>query len=241
MIDSRMHRLRAFFNKASILFILLLLVPPAIAEQKPELTNSDCLDCHGDPAFTGEVNGKEISLFVDADKFKKSVHGGNDCTSCHADITEIPHAEALQKVQCASCHGDIANVYSQSTHGKAFALKIPEAPDCVTCHGTHDILPKSDLASKTHLLHEIELCTSCHMNPKIAGKYNLPAADRIEAYKNGIHGRGVLKKRPTRVADLRHVPYRTQRPTKIRSSVQYLLVKDSGALRFLSPGNPGGF
>ena len=188
MSDSRMHRTKKFCSKTSIFLILFFnALSPAIAEEQkePQLTNSDCLDCHGDPAFTGEVNGKEVSLFVDAEKFKKSVHGGNDCISCHADITEIPHAEVLQKVQCASCHDDIANVYSQSTHGKAFALKIPEAPDCVTCHGTHNILPKSDLASKTHLLHEIELCTSCHMNPKIAGKYDLPPRTELKLIRMG--------------------------------------------------------
>jgi len=182
-----------------VLFIILLVLVPLLqsaeaqTSEEVDLSSQACLECHGDPTLTKEVNGTEISVFVEADRFQKSVHADIDCVSCHADISEIPHPDSLQKVDCAGCHEEETNTYLKSTHGKAHAEKIPEAPDCVTCHGKHDILPKSDPSSRTHPLHQIEICTSCHLNPKIAGKYNLPATDKIEAYKTGIHGRGMLK------------------------------------------------
>lgn len=179
-----------------LVLILSILAGYSLAadDQQNDLSNDVCLSCHNDPELIKELpGGKKISVFVNEDKFKKSVHGANDCISCHADITEVPHQENLAKVDCSGCHGDVNDVYQASTHGKAFAAKIPEAPDCVTCHGNHDILPKSNPESKTHPLHQIEICASCHMNPAIAGKYKLPKADRIEAYKYGIHGRGLLQ------------------------------------------------
>ncbi len=179
----------------TISFILSFASHSALSKEaeKPDLSNDVCLECHGDSELKKEVSGKEISLFVNKDVFAKSIHGGNDCISCHTDITEVPHPESLKKADCSSCHEDAVNIFLKSTHGKAFLAKIPEAPDCATCHGKHDILAKSDPHSKTHPLHQIEICTSCHLNPKIAGKYNLPSADKIEDYKLGIHGKGLLE------------------------------------------------
>jgi cytochrome b subunit of formate dehydrogenase len=179
----------------TISFILFLASHSALGkeDEKADLSNEVCLECHGDSELKKEVNGKEISLFVNKDIFAKSIHGGNGCISCHNDITEIPHPESLKKADCSGCHEDAVNIFLNSTHGKAFTAKIPEAPDCASCHGKHDILAKSDPHSKTHPLHQIEICTSCHLNPRIAGKYNLPKADKIEDYKLGIHGKGLLE------------------------------------------------
>lgn len=181
--------------KSLVIILILLSCTFAIAQgEAPDLSNEACLACHSDDTLTGKnAAGKDISVFVDEAKFKASVHGGNDCISCHADITEIPHAESLAKVECGSCHSDISEVYTASTHGVAFAKKIPEAPDCASCHGKHDILAHTDPRSKTHPLNEVEICASCHMNPKIAGKYNLPTADAIQTYRQSIHGRGLLQ------------------------------------------------
>jgi cytochrome b subunit of formate dehydrogenase len=151
----------------------------AAVEQKPDLSNEVCLECHGDDESVK--------------KFDSSIHAGNDCISCHDSISDVPHEEKLPRVQCANCHGDEGDKYSASTHGKAFAAGVKDAPSCATCHGTHDILPKSDLHSRIHQLHQIEICEKCHANPAIAGKYNLPPADKIEAYKDSIHGRGVIR------------------------------------------------
>jgi cytochrome b subunit of formate dehydrogenase len=191
-----------FYKSAAILLSIIIsnalflfdITPAFGQESENDLTNEVCFECHSDPGLTKEIEGqKPISLFVDQKIFEQSVHGGNECISCHSDITEIPHADSLKKADCSACHEDAVQVYLKSTHGIAYTQKIPEAPNCAACHGDHDILPKSDSRSKTHPLHQIEICTSCHLNPKIAGKYNLPKADKIEDYKNGVHGKGVLE------------------------------------------------
>lgn len=186
-IGSRIFRLPTPFilkqmkiRKGHLLVIgLCLSLPLFAAEEKPDLSNGVCLECHGDDDSVKKID--------------TSVHAGNDCVSCHDSITEVPHQENLPKVECATCHSDQADLYQASTHGKAFAAGIKEAPTCATCHGTHNILPKSDFHSRIHPLHQIETCTTCHSNPAIAGKYNLPHADKIETYKNSIHGKGVIR------------------------------------------------
>lgn len=66
-------------------WLALLQVAGAAAAQKP--TNEDCLACHGDAILTGDVKGKSVSLHVDPDKFKSSIHGGMfTCVDCHTDV-----------------------------------------------------------------------------------------------------------------------------------------------------------
>ena len=163
-------------------------------EEKSDLSNESCFECHSDSELTGEdVTGKAISLFVDPKKYATSVHGSNDCISCHESISEIPHEEALKKVECGSCHSDESEKYSASSHGKAMAAGKKESPDCFTCHGKHDILSRTDPQSKIHPLNQIEICTSCHMDPEVIEKSHLPRVDQIQDYKTGVHGRGVLR------------------------------------------------
>lgn len=186
---------RTWLLTSIILIILALVSLPAMAgetEEAPDLSNAACFTCHSDPELSKkDAKGKVIPLFVDETVYGKSVHGANECVSCHQDITELPHPETLAKVDCGGCHSDESEVYANSSHGKAFAARAPEAPSCVTCHGNHDILPKSSSASRINPLHEIEICVSCHLDPKVAYKYHL--TDGLQNYKESVHGRGVLK------------------------------------------------
>ncbi|HJZ13263.1 MAG TPA: cytochrome c3 family protein, partial [Acidobacteriota bacterium] len=180
--------------KLLLILPFLLVSSFAVAQEDADLSDSLCLECHSDTGLSKKTpDGKEVSLYVNGDTFKPSVHGGNSCISCHDDISEIPHPEALKKVECATCHSSESDVFLKSSHGKAFQAKAAEAPQCKNCHGYHDVLPKSDPASRTHPLNQVEICTGCHLNAAIAQKYHLPPGDKIESFKTGIHGRGLLR------------------------------------------------
>ena len=89
------------------LFCLLFLslfhcLPDGFSQEVTD--NQTCFECHSDAELTGEINGLEVSMFVDSTTFENSVHGGFSCVDCHSDITEIPHEDPLQKVVIASCH-----------------------------------------------------------------------------------------------------------------------------------------
>jgi nitrate/TMAO reductase-like tetraheme cytochrome c subunit len=94
------------------------------------------------------------------------MHGAAACVDCHADLSkvqEFPHAEAVAKVSCATCHDDVASQYRDGIHSWAkekAGLKM--APSCVDCHGTHDIAPQADAASRTHKANVPATCGTCH-------------------------------------------------------------------------------
>ena len=64
--------------------------------------------------LTMEKKGKEISLFVKEDVFKKSVHSKLSCVACHKgfDPENIPHAENIQEINCVNCHQNVLTKHS---------------------------------------------------------------------------------------------------------------------------------
>lgn len=157
------------------------------AQEESELSNDLCLECHADSTLTGQdESGKEVSAYVDPKRYVASVHGTNECVSCHAGITEVPHADSLPKVECSTCHSDQSEVFVSSSHGKAVAANKANAPDCASCHGKHDILPKSNFNSRTHPLKQIQICSECHLKSDAAGH-------DVDQYAESIHGRGVIR------------------------------------------------
>ena len=91
-----------------------------------------------------------------------SVHEGTECTECHEDISELPHAEKLDPVNCGNCHEDVTALYKK--HGILEVGTDADLPSCASCHGTHDILSPSDRRSKVHPLKLPETCGGCHEN-----------------------------------------------------------------------------
>ncbi len=112
-----------------------------------------------------------------------------DCIDCHADIQELPHEEKLQKVQCGTCHEDEQAALDVGVHGKALREHSPDAPTCAQCHGTHDILPADSSGSRVSKAHQAETCGSCHANPEIVARNNIPIKNPVALYEKSIHGR----------------------------------------------------
>ncbi|HEX9204932.1 MAG TPA: cytochrome c3 family protein, partial [Candidatus Deferrimicrobiaceae bacterium] len=74
---------------------------------------SECMDCHGDKTIEKSLpDGKTVSLYVDLQAYRQSVHGGSSCVTCHADA-KAPH-DKLGKVSCGKCHGDAEKSYAAS-------------------------------------------------------------------------------------------------------------------------------
>ena len=102
------------FNVSIYFFVFILFLPFSGAQ---EITKTEsCMECHADKSAEGERNGKKISIFVDVEGYKKSVHSGLACVDCHADIKEFPHNDELKKVDCAACHEE-ANVIESASPG----------------------------------------------------------------------------------------------------------------------------
>lgn len=129
------------------------------------LSNSDCLDCHGDNTLTEtNASGRVISLFVDAARLATSVHSTNSCVSCHTDATarhpddNIP----LKPVNCAICHPQQTESYNASVHGLALKAGHHDAATCQDCHDSHDIISGNSELSPMYPSRQAQTCGRCH-------------------------------------------------------------------------------
>ena len=103
-----------------VLFLLLGSSLAASKKAKPQDKSAECLACHSDSNLIKEENGKQISLHVDEQHFKSSIHGSMfQCTDCHKDVKGFPHDPAPAKVDCATCHEQEVKAYNSSLHAMA--------------------------------------------------------------------------------------------------------------------------
>jgi len=131
----------------------------------------DCGDCHK----------------IEKAQFEKSVHADEiSCTDCHQDA-DSNHSKGFKSaVDCLSCHDKMDKIKT-TVHAKALFDKDKKVFKCYACHGTHDILPKSNKFSKVNPANLNETCTSCHKDIKgkgllgFFGKFKISAHEKIYA------------------------------------------------------------
>ncbi len=160
-------------------------------------SNDDCLMCHEDRTLTGERNGREISVWVDAKRLAGSVHAGLDCVACHQDLegAELPHGEDVARVDCGTCHDTEAEAHAESLHGQAAKRGDPHAPSCVDCHGHHDVLSPKNPRAKTATMNIPALCGGCHREGSpVSREYAIPQHNILANYSESIHGEGLYGK-----------------------------------------------
>ncbi len=154
---------------AAALFTALLAATGASAAQKP--TNDDCLTCHGDASLTKDVNGKTVSLHVDPEKFKNSMHGGMfSCVDCHTDVKTSPHENTPAKVSCATCHADQQAAGSEVFMQNPARVAALVPPVRIAMAVPHELLGSSDAKSRTNHANIPATCGSCHNQSSRHGK-----------------------------------------------------------------------
>jgi formate dehydrogenase subunit gamma len=149
-----------------VMFFLLSILLFNFASTALAFTNEECLACHN-----------SVEPKVDINVLNKSVHNRLPCSSCHSDIQTLPHKKSLTAVNCANCHSNIAKEMVESIHYKS---NKENKPNCVACHGSHDILPASNEQSKTNFFNIPSLCITCHNDTQI--------------YENSIHSQALQEK-----------------------------------------------
>lgn len=122
-----------------------------------------CIECHVSDIIKSEFRAIPT-------EWKQSWHYQNDvsCHSCHggdpkdAATSMDPHrffAGTPKPAQvpefCGKCHIGILKNYQESGHGRALKSS-GKGPNCVTCHGSHNIQQAS-----IDIINE-KLCTKCH-------------------------------------------------------------------------------
>ena len=156
--------------------------------------NDDCLTCHSDSTLSKEVNGKKVSLYVDADKLTHSIHGKMfTCVDCHSDIKGPVHETTPKKITCAQCHADAQQAYSHSYHAKANKAGATPGANCEDCHGgVHEILAADDAKSPVNHANIPVTCGRCH-GQKFLMESNGESAQAFISYQESVHGRAIEK------------------------------------------------
>jgi predicted CXXCH cytochrome family protein len=174
-------------------------------------SNLSCSDCHF--GFSSEehprrnfrtnrdyaIASADVCRRCHFDKYTKTLESihysvlsqGNltapTCTDCHGShgITRITADRAMSARKCRKCHSGIYDIYSQSVHGDALINEHnQDVPTCTNCHKAHEI--GDPLAMEYH--EKIpEMCSNCHSNKAIVGKYGL-STDVVKTYLSDFHG-----------------------------------------------------
>jgi formate dehydrogenase gamma subunit len=161
-----------------------------------------CTDCHTSikdfphPVKIAKVKCETCHAEQVADA-AKSIHallGEAACSSCHGNVHEIVSAAKLQPEKCAECHAAEAKEFIESIHGRAAKSGDPDAPTCLSCHGSvHKIQASSEAASKVAKRNQPATCAQCHANPGFLSRHKIPVFHPVEQYLQSVHGRAVLQ------------------------------------------------
>jgi hypothetical protein len=171
-----------------VVFLVALAGSPAAGGVDP------CLACHG--AAEGVLrlpDGQTLPLRVDASEVGRSVHRSLACASCHPAQTTFPHPPVTVRTRqdytdraaqvCATCHPAAGTQFADSVHGRARIMGFADAPTCVFCHGSHDVVRARAPEFRNNTP---QLCGSCHARPEVMQKYGLRAV--YETYISEFHG-----------------------------------------------------
>lgn len=173
--------------------MVLLSASLVLAKQPPpKPTNDECLVCHGDSGLSTERDGKPVSLAVNPEAFKNSLHGSIlSCVDCHTDVATSPHERTPNKVSCATCHADQQAAYDRSYHAQAIKAGDANAATCASCHGSpHELLPAADPKSRVNHANLAATCGSCH-GQKFVMEASGHSAQPYLSYQQSVHGRAV--------------------------------------------------
>lgn len=146
----------------SMMLIVLASASLAVAStEPPDFSNQNCLSCHA-----------EVGQFITT-----SVHSDFSCLACHPNIgsehlqdyrsdSEKPAVTLVspQNVPgtCGACHAEELESYNESVHGRGLLLGSIETANCIDCHGSHNVLERSDAQATYSATRLPQTCAKCH-------------------------------------------------------------------------------
>ncbi|OGP60042.1 MAG: hypothetical protein A2V67_08815 [Deltaproteobacteria bacterium RBG_13_61_14] len=113
------------------------------------------------------------SWFLDAERYRHSVHGRVSCPQCHVDL-ETPglrvleaHGRKLTRQYfvpplegCKNCHPYVFDQYQGGSHAAALTQLATGMPRCPDCHSAHYGQRLQNRQEATAL--QLQTCGSCH-------------------------------------------------------------------------------
>jgi len=180
-----------------------------------------CAGCHSDKdkmrSFGSEIKTGQYENLKNSVHYRMAVNGKEriiQCTTCH-------NAHGIRKVKdisspvypvnipftCSKCHGsadymkiynsslpvDQLTKYRTSVHGELNKKGNVKAAECVSCHGSHNILSSKDVRSMVYKLNIPGTCSSCHSDVEYMKEFKIPV-DQLDKYKRSAHGIAIFEK-----------------------------------------------
>lgn len=110
------------------------------------VANDSCFVCHNDPALKKTIGTETVPLYVDREKFARSIHRANRCLDCHTDIVFYKgHSEAVKT------YGGWANFSAEDTsQTRNYTTKA--SMSCVNCHTSQSVF----LSTEHYLIKKIK-------------------------------------------------------------------------------------
>lgn len=193
--------------------LLPLSVDPSAYEQSVHGDRLDCLDCHQRnreyPHPSLDVRSRRDYARAEYEACKRchfenytrtldSIHfdamsqGNADaaiCTDCHTAhaVATLEESRAKMPQTCAKCHAEIYASYAESVHGSALAENNPDVPDCISCHGVHNIASATTASFRGK---SVDLCAGCHADKALMDKYDI-SSNVLNTYLDDFHGKTV--------------------------------------------------
>ncbi|MBF0280192.1 MAG: DUF4405 domain-containing protein [SAR324 cluster bacterium] len=123
----------------------MLSCSPLFAQQEA----LDCKECHEDELIS-------------------EAHSDEDCQGCHETVVDESHEDGnVKPVNCGSCHDELFETMQMDIHHRIKEKMDKDPPDCVTCHGSHDIKAPADSEDPVK-----DYCSSCHDNLMLTNPFH---------------------------------------------------------------------
>ncbi len=173
----------------------------------------DCIDCHQRnrdyPHPSLEVRSRRdyaraeyeackrchfenYTRTLDSTHFDAMAEGNADaaiCTDCHTahTVSRLEESRTKTAETCAKCHREIYQSYAESVHGAALREGNPDVPNCIVCHGVHNIASATTASFRRA---SVELCAKCHADKELMDKYDI-SSRVLKTYLDDFHGKTV--------------------------------------------------
>ncbi len=180
-----------------------------------------CSKCHSDSLFISKydktLSTNQMTLLQNSVHGKPSLNGTDrivQCITCHNAHGIVSVKNPASPVYpsnipktCNKCHGDAKFMrsynpeiavdqyekYRTSEHGILNAKGDPKPAECVSCHGSHNILSTKDVRSSVYPTNIPKTCAHCHSDKEYMKEYGIPT-DQYEKYEKSVHGKALLVK-----------------------------------------------
>ena len=180
-----------------------------------------CITCHSDEQkmknFGSKLPTDQFEKLKNSIHFQPSFNNQGpmaDCITCHSvhDIKRVKDpASNVYPTRitelCGTCHSsadfmkqhnpglpiDQVSKYRTSVHGHLNAKGDPNAAECASCHGSHEIQAVKDSRSLVYATNIPSVCANCHSDAKLMAKYKIPT-NQYENYVSSVHGIALLQK-----------------------------------------------